>query len=134
MIRKAESHEISKITEILKKNFETEITSDPYANYLVYEDTALKGILSYSFIYDRMELNYIWVENSYRRQGIGKELLQHMHEIAFKNHVDNISLEVACDNSAAIHLYEKLGYKKVALREKYYHGIDGILMVKEMIK
>ena len=134
MIRKVKSHEIPKITEILTENFKTKITADPYVNYVVYEDTVLKGILSYSFIYDRMELNYIWVETFYRRQGIGMELLQYLHEIAYENHVHNISLEVACDNEAAIHLYEKLGYKKVALREKYYHGIDGILMVKEMIK
>ena len=32
--------------------------------------------------------------------------------------------------SVAYHLYKKYGFKKVAIREKYYQGLDGILMEK----
>ena len=31
-------------------------------------------------------------------------------------------------NDSAIHLYEKYGFEKKAIRKGYYNGIDGILM------
>ena len=34
------------------------------------------------------------------------------------------------DNVKAINLYKKYGFKQVAIRKKYYNGIDGILMEK----
>ena len=44
----------------------------------------------------------------------------------------NITLEVKQTNASAIHLYEKNGFKKVAIRKGYYNGIDGILMERTM--
>ena len=46
----------------------------------------------------------------------------------------NITLEVSIQNQNAMNLYEKFGFEKKAIREKYYQGIDGILMEKELIK
>ncbi len=134
MIHEVTKNEIFQLKEILVSQFGQVIENDPFIHYVVYEDTKIKGILSYSLMYDRMELNYIWVDDFYRKQGIGSQLLTYMHEIGRKNQVQNISLEVACNNAPAIHLYKQFGYEIKAIREKYYHGIDGFLMVKEMIK
>ncbi len=134
MIREATNSEILELRKILSKQFGQVIQNDPFIHYLVYEDKKIEGILSYSFIYDRLELNYIWVNPLFRRQGIGTKLMNRMHQIGNENHVLNISLEVACNNDAAIRLYEQFGYEKKAIRENYYCGIDGFLMVKEMIK
>ena len=38
------------------------------------------------------------------------------------------TLEVKINNYIAINLYQKYGYKKVAIRKGYYNGVDGILM------
>ncbi len=46
--------------------------------------------------------------------------------------VDNITLEVSMLNKNAINLYEKLGFKKIAVRKNYYKDSDGILMLKEV--
>ena len=51
-----------------------------------------------------------------------------------KRQLINITLEVSTENQKAINLYEKFEFKKKAMREKYYQGIDGILMEKELIK
>ena len=48
------------------------------------------------------------------------------------NNIKNITLEVKEDNIAAINLYKKYGFKKVSTREKYYDGINGILMEKTL--
>ena len=40
----------------------------------------------------------------------------------------SITLEVREDNISAIKVYEKLGFKRKAIRKNYYDGVDGILM------
>ena len=37
-------------------------------------------------------------------------------------------LEVNKENTYAIKLYKKVGFKEVAIRKNYYDGVDGILM------
>ena len=44
--------------------------------------------------------------------------------------VNNIFLEVRIDNNSAIKFYEKCGYEKVTIREKYYQGIDAVIYRK----
>ena len=43
----------------------------------------------------------------------------------------DVTLEVRIDNIPAIKLYEKCGFKKIAIRQNYYNGIDGILMERK---
>ena len=83
-------------------------------------------------MYDRMELNYIWVALPFRRKKIGESLLKYLEQLAQEKKVNNITLEVECSNQAAVSLYLKLGYKIAAKREGYYHGSDGYLMIKEV--
>ena len=54
--------------------------------------------------------------------GIGKYLLNEI-KIYFRREfqVDAIYLHVETDNKNAIGLYEKMGYSKIALLEKYYY-------------
>ena len=118
---------ISKFEDMYKMVLES-FDTNPYAGYLVYiDDRIVIGYLYYSDIYDRIEINQINVLDKYRRNGHASELMKHL--IA-KN--KNISLEVKCDNIPAIKLYEKHGFKKVAIREGYYDGVDGHLMILEM--
>ena len=44
----------------------------------------------------------------------------------------NITLEVDEKNKIAIKLYEKYGFKKEAIREKYYSSSNGYLMIRKM--
>jgi len=118
---------ISKFEDMYKMVLES-FDTNPYAGYLVYiDDRIVIGYLYYSDIYDRIEINQINVLDKYRRNGHASELMKHL--IA-KN--KNISLEVKCNNVPAIKLYEKHGFKKVAIREGYYDGVDGHLMILEM--
>ena len=118
---------ISKFEDMYKMILES-FDTNPYAGYLVYiDDRIVIGYLYYSDIYDRIEINQINVLDKYRRNGHASELMKYL--IA-KN--KNISLEVKCNNIPAIKLYEKHGFKKVAIREGYYDGVDGHLMILEM--
>ena len=90
------------------------------------------GFIDFSDIYDRLELNYIWVDPSLRGKGYSNDLMSYMFDYCFSNNnINNITLEVAICNDTAINLYKKYGFKKVALRKNYYDGIDAILMIME---
>lgn len=114
---------------LTKKEVSTELENNPYGNYLLLiEEDKIIGYIYYSDIYERAEINQFEVKPTHRNCGKGNELLKYLIEKLQKN----ITLEVKQTNASAIHLYEKNGFKKVAIRKGYYNGIDGILMERTM--
>ena len=98
-------------------------------NYIFLENNEPVGLISYSLIYDRIELEYIWVHIEHRKKGIASKLMDMMINIEAKN----ITLEVNVKNIDAIKLYEKYGFKVVSIRKKYYGNDDAYLMIREMM-
>lgn len=122
-----------KIEAILKKYFQSYIdNNDPFEKTLVYIDKEIKGIISYSIIYERAEVNYIVVLEKYRGKGIADKLLKSALDDMRKNGCNIVSLEVEISNEKAINLYLKNGFKIESIREKYYENKDGYLMVKDL--
>ena len=80
-----------------------------------------------------MEIDNFYVEESRRREGIGKKLMGYLVAVAIDSHVINITLEVRQSNEIAINLYKKFGFREVALRKFYYGDEDGILMEKQVM-
>lgn len=99
-------------------------------DYIYVIDDNPIGLISFSVIYDRIELNYIWVAETYRDQGIASKMMEFMCN--YKD-ITNITLEVRVDNIAAINLYKKYGFQIVSIRKKYYGNKDAYLMMKEMM-
>ena len=64
----------------------------------------------------------------YRRRGIAEALVT----AQMKNDMRFISLEVRKSNAAAIALYEKMGYKNIGIRKKFYEKPveDAVIMSK----
>ncbi len=103
----------------------------PFSREVIYiEEDIVIGYLSYSIIYEKAEINNIYVLEQYRSQGVGSKLLDYL--VKKCKICENITLEVRKDNINAICLYKKYGFKEVAIREKYYNGVDGILMMLEV--
>ena len=98
-------------------------------NYIFLKNNEPIGLISYSLIYDRIELEYIWVHIEHRKKGIASKLMDMM----INDDVKNITLEVNVKNQDAIKLYEKYGFKIVSVREKYYGNDDAYLMIREMM-
>ena len=106
-----------------------ELENNPFGKVVLYiEEDSVIAYLYYSEIYERVEINNIEVEPDFRNKGIGTELLRYLTETTDQK---SISLEVKKDNYNAIKLYKKFNFKAKAMRKGYYHGVDGILMVKE---
>ena len=70
----------------------------------------------------------IGVDPSFRRRGIGSQLLRTCEEMA---NFPRVKLTVRISNDAAISLYKKTGYRTVDIWKKYYSdGEDGLVMEK----
>ena len=91
------------------------------------------GYLKYSHIYDRIEIDDLFVSIDNRNQGIGNKLMSYIVWKAIDTHSVNITLEVRVSNTIARNLYKKYGFREVALRKSYYGDEDGILMEKQVM-
>ena len=105
---------------------DNKVTLNPF-NVIIgyYVDNVVVGFLDYSVMYEKIEINYIFVIDKYRRKKVAYNLLKYIMD---NYNFENITLEVNINNISAINLYKKLGFKIVGIRKKYYNGIDGYLM------
>ena len=131
MIRTLESKDIEVVNKYLKEfNYKIDETLNEFVNVLLYDDNGIKGVLVYSKIYDRLEIDYIIVDKSYRRLGIASKLLKYMEDE--NKGVLNITLEVRESNALAISFYKKNGFVIEAVRKNYYKDENGLLMMKKL--
>ena len=68
----------------------------------------------------------------HRRKGSAQKLLREIEKIFTEKGVKACRLEVREDNIAALRLYQKFGYKKVAKLKNYYGNAHGIYLKKDL--
>lgn len=73
------------------------------------------------------------VSPKYHRKGVGTKLLQELEKIFRDKNAKVVRLEVREDNTAALNLYSKLGYKKIGKLRQYYGDAHGLLLVKNLV-
>lgn len=100
--------------------------------YIYVKDNKIIAFISYLILYERAELNYIYVDPNYREQHIASTLMDDMFRNCQKSGVNSIDLEVNVSNEKAINLYKKYGFKIVNIRKNYYNGFDAYVMLKEI--
>lgn len=134
-----ESLYIDKLSELFpkiltSKSVKEDIKNNQFTNYLTYlVNGEPVAFINYYIMYERAEIININVLEEYQNQKIASKLLEYMVDECISHNVKSITLEVKETNIKAIHLYEKFDFSKVAVRRKYYQGIDGILMEKELM-
>lgn len=74
---------------------------------------------------DEAEVLSLGVRRDWQRAEVGRRLVQAVCRAARKAEARTVYLEVAARNTAAIGLYEGLGFKKIGRRAGYYQGTDG---------
>ena len=136
MIREIEEKDYALITEYYREFDENEVKIfelDTFTKIYVYElDNKVVGFINYSIMYERAEINYIYVDKEYRKKDIASKLIEYMIDDCMTKRCDNITLEVSNQNQAGINLYKKYGFEEKAVRKNYYKNGDGILMMKEL--
>lgn len=137
MIRLATLNDIESLNSLLKVFHilltEEEFRTHPFSKYILYkEGRELIGFLNYEEIYERYEIDYIYVKEEYRRKGIASQMLSFLLKEAEKKEIDNITLEVSKNNKEARNLYDKHGFKFAAKRKQYYGTDDAYLLIRKL--
>jgi tRNA threonylcarbamoyl adenosine modification protein YeaZ/ribosomal-protein-alanine acetyltransferase len=97
-----------------------QMIDEEYAHYYVAEvGGKVVGAAGMRAIAGDGQITNILVDIPYRRQGIGRKLLSHMLNETDAE-VEIFSLEVRRSNTAAIRLYESMGFEMVGKRPGFY--------------
>ena len=83
-------------------------------------DCPVAGFCAFWLVFDEIHINNLAVRPSYRGQGIGTALLQHVLAEARALGARRATLEVRASNEGARRLYERLGFYVAATRRNYY--------------
>ncbi len=114
-----------------------DLEENPAARVFVAEapDGTLMGYAAYWQVLDEAQINNIAVAPAWRRQGLGRALLQALISRALQDDLKQLYLEVRSGNNPAIALYESAGFEPVAVRRGYYgdNGEDAIIMLKNVV-
>lgn len=91
------------------------------------------GYVLFWHVVDEIHLLNVAVAPASRRTGVGRALVLAVIAYARAHAAAKILLEVRASNTAALGLYEKLGFTRFNVRERYYSdGEDGIEMVLDL--
>ena len=106
---------------------EKEILSDTDSIYNYMDGEKVLGYLEIRLVDGVIDIMNLFVNEENRRQGIATSLMNEMFE---KEDFNRIMLEVNENNNEAIRLYNKLGFKEISLRDRYYGEDTAIIMEK----
>ena len=89
----------------------------------------MAGYICRWLISDEVHILNLAVHPNYRGCRLGRTLVELVVDEADRHHARLITLEVRCENTAAIALYRSLGFTERGVRRNYYgHGHDALIM------
>lgn len=94
-------------------------------NYM--DGETVLGYLEIRIIDGVVDIINVFTNEENRKQGIATSLFEYMFE---HEKFNRIMLEVNEKNNEAIRLYNKLGFKEISIRERYYGEDPAIIMEK----
>lgn len=120
-------------------SFEGELACQNACNYVVKSNANATGeqVIAYAFFRraaEELHLLKIAVSPAWRGHGIATRLLERCFAISAGQGAASVHLEVRPSNTPAIELYERLGFKEIGRRHKYYAETkeDAVLMMKNL--
>lgn len=123
-----------------RRMFEVELNENPFGHVLMArlgggDRTEVIGYVCFWVVFDEVRVMNLAVTPAMRRQGIGRELLRRALLIGLDQGANRALLEVRASNAAALSLYERMGFRRIAVRQKYYTNPveDAVLMEMEPI-
>ncbi len=113
--------------------FEGEIQNIGLSYPVVAVDEAagkIAGYVIFWIIRDEAQINNVAVHPDYRRRRIAESMFRDILAAFGQNGVQFVTLEVRAGNTAAITLYEKLGFKNIGFRKEYYaHPVEDAVVM-----
>jgi ribosomal-protein-alanine N-acetyltransferase len=102
------------------KSYEEAITSDHSFIMVAEDDGQIAGFSVFYLTPPESELPDIVVDEKFRGQGLGCQLLTKSIEELEKRGIDTIFLEVRVSNTPARRLYQRMGFEEIGTRKYFY--------------
>jgi ribosomal-protein-alanine N-acetyltransferase len=90
--------------------------------YVMRVDGVLVGFCACWVILDELHINSLAIAGAWRRQGLATRMLREVCRDARESGATQATLEVRRSNTAAIALYERLGFTSEGVRADYYQN------------
>lgn len=141
-ISKMSLTDFNNIKDILISDFDDFWNENTFVNELENENSyylvakindEIVGFAGMKIILDEADIMNVVTKKDKRNLGIGFCILENLIYIAKEKNIKKLTLEVNEKNVAAIHLYEKLGFKQIAVRNNYYNNTDDAVIMQLFI-
>lgn len=103
-----------------EQSFAASLRSEDFLYLTVKIDGILAGYCGFFQSFDEADVMNVAVREKFRGQGIAYRMLRELMELGRARGILRYTLEVRAGNEAALHLYEKLGFKSVGIRKRFY--------------
>lgn len=141
IIREMKASDVEAVSEIEREAFSMpwsaedflEMVEADYAHYYVAESNGrIVGCCGVRNLMGEGEITNVVVAASYRRQGIGRQMLEYLLREVKTLGIGDCTLEVRVSNTPAIRLYESLGFHGEGVRPRFYEKPveDALIMWK----
>lgn len=119
-----------------RKMFEAELAGNPFGSLLSARraepgaEREAIGYICFWVVFEELRLMNLAVDGSVRRRRIGTTLVQEALRRGARQGAVRAFLEVRASNTAAVGLYQRLGFRNIGTRTRYYSNPteDALLM------
>lgn len=124
--------DLPSVMAIERKNYQFPWSEDIFvdcfkAGYSCWVCELQDKVLGYSLLsmaVGEAHILNISVDPAEQKQGIGRKMVEHLIEVA-RGRAETVFLEVRPTNTAAISLYEAIGFNEIGIRKGYYPAENG---------
>ena len=103
--------------------------------FVAVEDGEVCGYVGSQTVLGESDMMNLAVAPAYRRQGLGRRLVEALCDALREKGSERLLLEVRRSNEAALALYASLGFTQIGVRPNYYYHPteDALILRKELI-
>ena len=143
LIERMQERDLTQVADIERRTFTDpwseqgfhEELESPDALYLCVRQPdrdLVIGYCGYIRSFEDADIVNVAVDEPFRGRGIARQMLMKLMEAGYEQGVENYTLEVRAGNTAAISLYEKLGFRSAGIRPGFYSNPreDALIMWK----
>lgn len=128
-IRKMKSADVERISQLEEETFSMPWSRDSFLEMITRKDARyyvaeiggkVVGGCGMLIAVGEGNITNVVVDKEERNKGIGYRMLQYLIEDGYRDGLTAFTLEVRVSNDAAIHVYEKLGFRSEGIRPNFY--------------
>lgn len=118
----------SVFSDYFSKDYEHMANDFNYRIFVAKKSQQFCGFLILLMVDEKAEVIKVATDEKFRRMGVASELMKKGIDFSKDGGKVGVILEVNEHNTPAKTLYEKLGFKQIHVRKRYYNGTDDAII------